>query len=108
MSHFYSHLVSIESILVELDDMDLSESEKKQLAYLVDANLHHTVLDAILSQLPEQQKERFLQHIHENDHDKIWEHLNEHAENIEEKIKKAAEDLKLELHQDIKEAKNRK
>jgi len=38
----------------------------------------------------------------------MWEHeMWEHEENIEEKIKKIAEDLKKELHKDIKEAKNR-
>ncbi|MBI2020363.1 hypothetical protein HYS94_02985 [Candidatus Daviesbacteria bacterium] len=105
---FYTHLVEIESIIVELDKMDLSEEEKMHLASLVDSSLHHTILDAILSELSEDDKKIFLRHVHEDDHQKIWQFLNEKTNNIEEKIKKAADDLKIELHKDIKRAKQEK
>ena len=104
MKHFYSHLIGIESIFVELDKMDLSKEEKIHLAQLVEANLQHTILDAILSQLKDHDKRAFMAHLNEGVHDKIWKFLNEKVENVEDRIKKVAEDLKIELHKDLKEA----
>lgn len=104
---FYSHLVEIESIVIELDKLDLSEDQRHHLATVIDSSVHYTILDAILSELNDQDKRVFLQHVKENDHDKIWKFLNIKVDNIEEKIKKAAEDLKMELHKDIKKARSR-
>lgn len=105
MRQFYTHLVEIQSIIVELDKMDLSSDEKLHLAHLVDSSLHHTILDAILSELPEEDKKIFIRHLHEDNYDRIWQFLNDRVDNIEEKIKKAAEDLKYEIHEDLKKAK---
>ena len=107
MKHFYSHLIEVESIIVELDKMGLSDREKLHLASLVDSSLHHIILDAVLSELSEEDKQKFLVHFKNNDHDKIWQLLNEKVDKIEEKIKTCADDLKKELHKDLKEAKNR-
>ncbi len=109
MTHnFYSHLVEIESVIVELDRLELSETEKKHLASLIDANLQHTILDAILSQLNQEDKKNFLKHLEEQDHQQIWQFLTAKIDNIEEKIKVAAQQLKKELHEDIKQSKNKK
>ena len=108
MKYFYSHLIEIESIVIELDKMDLTKEQKIHLAGLIDSSLHHTVLDAVLSELAPQDKKVFLKHLEENDHSKIWEFLNSHVDKIEDKIKKTADDLKQELHKDIKEAKEKK
>ena len=104
MSYFYSHLVGIESINFKLDEMDLSDEEKLHLAQLVDSSLHHRVLDAILSQLSDSDKRAFINYLKEDDHDKIWKFLNEKIDEVENKIKKAAEDLTGELHEDIRKA----
>lgn len=104
MSIFYSHLIKIDSIILELDKMDLSEEEKLHLAKLVDSTLHHTILDALLSELSESDKRVFMQHLNFGNHDKIWKFLNDKIEGVEEKIKKTAEDLKKELHQDLRKA----
>lgn len=100
--HFYSRIIEIESVIFELDKLDLSTDEKIHLATLIDSNLHQTILDTILSELSNSDKEIFFTHLNKNDHDKIWQHLIEKVENIEGKIKKAAEDLKEDLHKDIK------
>lgn len=103
--YFYSHIIDIESLVVELDKLDLEDHEKLHLSELVDSSLHNTVLDAILSELSEEDKKIFLKHL-ENDevHEKIWEHLNSKVDNIEEKIKIAADSLKEDLDKDLKEA----
>lgn len=107
MKYFYSHLIEIESVITELDKLDLSQEQKVHLTDLIDSSLHHTILDAILSELPETDKRAFLNHLKEEDREKIWKFLNEKIENIEDKIKKSAEDLKREIQKDLKKAKNR-
>ena len=104
---FYHHLIEIESITLELDKLNLSEEQQLHLASLIDSSLHHAILDAILSELSEDDKRVFLKHVHEGDDKKIWEFLNGKIDNIEDKIKKTADDLTLELHQDIREARQR-
>lgn len=104
MKHFYSHLITVESIVMELDKLNLSLDQKAHLSTLIDSSLHHTVLDAVLSELSPEDKKVFLNHLKEDDKGKIWQFLNEKVDNIEDKIKKAAEDLKSEMHKDLKEA----
>lgn len=108
MKQFYGHLIEIESILIELDKLDLTKEQKLHLTSLVDSSLHHTVLDVILSELPTVDKKIFLTHLKENDHGKIWQFLNQKAIGVEEKIKKAVDDLKMELHKDLNESQKQK
>lgn len=103
---FYSYLIEIDSILFELDQMDLSDKEKEHLISLVDTSLHNTILDVVLSELSDSDKRVFLTKLTCEDNSRVWEFLNQRVDKIEDKIKKAAEDLKNELHQDIKEAHN--
>lgn len=104
MRYFYSHLIEIDSLTFELDQMDLSDKEKKHLADLIDINLHNTILDAIFSELSEEDKKAVIEHLKDNKHSEVWSLLNERVEGIEDKIKAAAETVKKELHEDIKEA----
>lgn len=99
--YFYSHIIETSIISLELGKMDLAPSERVHLVSLVESQLHHVILDIVLSELSEEDKKIFLQHLSLDNHDKIWEHLKNRIENIEEKIKKAAEELKKELHKDI-------
>lgn len=101
MKYFYSHLIEIESIIIELDKMGLSREEKLHLAHLVDSSMHHTILNAILSELSDEDKRKFISHLNENNHDNIRKFLNEKVNKVEDKIKKAADDLKKELHKDL-------
>lgn len=107
MKHFYSHLIETSSLTLEIGNMNLSQEERVHLISLVESNLHHVVLDAVLSELNEEDKKYFLKHLAMEKHDEIWKLLNEKTKNIEEKIKKAAEDLKKELHRDIEITKRR-
>lgn len=105
MAYFYTHLINIETILVSLEDLKLSDKEKKHLAQLLDSNLHHTILDAVLSELSPADKQEFLKHLSASDHDKIWQLLNQRVDKIEDKIKQTADEFISEVHKDIKEAK---
>lgn len=102
--YFYTHIVDTSTLSLELGDMDLTSEERIHLLSLVESNIHHEILDLVLSELKSEDKKTFLTHVVSNDHDKVWKLLNEKVKGIEEKIKKAAETLKQELHKDIREA----
>lgn len=101
--YFYTHIVDTSTLSLELGDMDLTPKERVHLISLIDANLHHEVLDLILSELKPIDKTTFLAHLASEDHEKVWKFLNEKIKDVEIKIKKTADDLKKELHKDIKE-----
>ena len=105
MKQFYTELVDIESIIVELDKLELSKEERLHLAKIIDSSLHNVILDAILSQLQEDDKKIFLKHLKENDHMGIWRFLKGKIDGVEKKIREAAGELKLELHKDLKNTK---
>lgn len=103
--HFYSKLVTTDSLVEALNELDLTDEQRAHLLGIVESSLHHAILDAILSELPDEDKQTFLQYVTEDDHKKIWEFLNRKIDKIENKIVETAEGLKKELHQDIKETK---
>jgi hypothetical protein len=100
---FYSHIIEIDSVLVELDKMNLSQEQKEHLVDLIESHMHQVILDLILSELSDEDKKTFLQHLIEEKHDDLWIHLQSRIEKIEEKIKSAAQDVKEDLHNDIKD-----
>lgn len=104
MKHFYSNLIEIESLLIELDKIEMADHEKHELAQLIDSNIHNMVMDAILSKIPDSEKRKFAEIATSEDHQKIWEFLKSKSENIEEDIKRAASEIKKQLHNDVKEA----
>ena len=105
--HFYSHIIETSLISLKLGDMDLSKKERLHLLDLAHSQLHHVVMDTILSELSEDDKKYFLAYVASDEHGKIWELLNKRVEDVEEKIKKAAEDLKRELHEDIRKVRRK-
>ncbi len=108
MAYFYSHLIEIETIIVHLDEMELDDHHKEHLAALIDSSVHHTVLDVILSKLSEEDRQLFLEKLYKNPEDKeLMNFLKTRFRTIEEDIQSAVKELKEELHEDIKEAKNK-
>lgn len=87
---FYSHLIDIEILYLELDSLDLTDSEKDELKHHIHGSIHYTVLDVIMSDMPVEHKKSFLHYVVHDDHEKVWEHLKETTQDIEEKIKSAS------------------
>ncbi|MDZ4227725.1 MAG: hypothetical protein U1E54_00605 [Candidatus Levybacteria bacterium] len=104
--YFYTHIVDTSTLSLELSNMDLNPKERLHLLSLIDSNIHHEILDLILSELNSSDKKTFLTHLASEAHDKVWKLLQNKIDNIEEKIKKTAEEVKKELHKDIKEVKD--
>ena len=107
MKKFYTHLVEIDSLTVELDSLNLEDHHKHELARLMDENIHNVVMDAILSKLSDEDKNKFAQLVHSDDYDEIWKFLKEKSSDIEEEIRKATKEFKQELHKDLEEAKGK-
>ena len=103
MKHFYSHIITTDSLIVKLSNMKMSDDERTHLLSLMESSLHHAILDAILSELTASDKKLFLKELADEDHDAIWTFLKKRIDNIEGKIEKTAEDLQEQLHQDIDE-----
>lgn len=101
--YFYTHIIDTSTLSLELGNMNLTPKERMHLISLIDSNIHHEILDLILSELNPEDKKTFLAHLASENHDKIWKLLNSKVDNIEEKIKKTAETLKKELHKDIED-----
>lgn len=103
--HFYSEIVEMDSVYIEIDSLEISDDEKSHLKRMIGSSLHHAILDAILSELSEDDKRIFLDHVFSGRNDEVWVHLNEKIEKIEEKIQKTADDLKDKIREDIKSTK---
>jgi len=103
--HFYTHIVETETVSLELDALDLKSHEKEHLERLVEAQIHHVVVDTVLTELSDADKKTFLEQMHTKNYDKLWKLLNAKIDKAEEKIKKAAQDITKELLKDIKDLK---
>lgn len=104
--HFYSQLINNEALYIELEQLDLEPDEREDLLKLVEANLHHAILEAVLDELSEADKQIFLEHVAHDRHDKVWEHLKSRIDQIETKIKATADSLMEDLYKDIKTVKD--
>ena len=102
---FYSHLVTIDSVALELERLDMSEQERSHLLVLVDSTLHHMITQAVLDELSSEEKKVFLDHVQKGERDKVWQLFDTRTKKIEEKIKVISEELKKELSKDIQEEK---
>ena len=58
--NFYNHLIVIDTIHVGLDTLELTPEEKQELLDLAENNIHHKVIDTVLSELKSQIKKHFL------------------------------------------------
>lgn len=105
--HFYSHIVSVESVHIEMSYLDMSDAEKKHLGEIAESTMHHTILDTVLSSLSEEDRKVFLRQLHIDDHAGIWRFLNKKTRGIEKDILKTGEELLKKLHKDINEAKTK-
>lgn len=104
---FYSHIIEVHHVSLEIDDTEMSEKEKKHLNRLFESSVHTSVMDHILLSLPEEEHERFVKRVHEDNHEGIWEVLGA-VSNIEQIIKTAAHAVRNEFLKDIREDKKRR
>lgn len=98
---FYTHLISLESIHMAFDDLELHPEHREELLIILESHIHHVVLDLILSKLPEEERKQFMAHLATENHDELWNVINAHIDAAEAHIVLAVEAVKAELHADI-------
>lgn len=103
IKHFYSYHIEIESVILEINSLPIKDNEKKHLIELAESQIHHGVLDSILSELSPEDKKTFLSHMNSKNHEKTWKFLSSVLKNAEEIIEDAASKVKKELHRDLQE-----
>ena len=104
---FYDHLVVIDEVTTLLDSLD-TES-RNEIISLIDQTLHHHILDTILTHLPKEHHETFLERFHKAPHDpELLVFLKEYAVvDIEKAISEKAKKVKKSLLSEIKKSKHR-
>lgn len=105
--HFYSHLITIETVHIEVSNLDLSDDERKHLEKLSEENLHSKLLDTVLSELKGEDKKIFMKLVHAGDHHSTWRFLNKKTNNLEYLIKEIGGRLVANLHHDIRRTKSK-
>lgn len=106
MMYFYAHLIQIEPLLQELEELNLTNQQKHHLAALIDSHIHHNVMDLILSELTDQDKQLLLEKLADKKAGaEILEYLESKSAGIEYRIKSLISEVKNELHTDVKESK---
>ena len=106
--YFYSQIITTDTLHVALEELEVSSEEKEHLEMLIDSSLYHTILNAILNELTEEDKKLFLEQLLSEEDVEILHFLQNKIDKIEDKIKTAADGLIEELHKDIKEVKEGK
>lgn len=103
---FYDHLVNIEEIWRELENYEIETEEREEIRIIIDETFHHQTLDIILTRLPLEHHQTFLDRFYRSPHDQdllvLLKELIE--EDIEEEIKKQAQKIKTEILADIKKS----
>lgn len=106
MSHFYSHLIKVEPVLLKLEQLELSQEQKLHLTSLVDSTVHQTVLDLVLVKLDTEDKERFISMLEQEiEMEMLWEFINTKVDNAKEQIYHTIDQLIREFIEDIEESK---
>lgn len=103
--YFYSHIIETTEISLEIGDLDIPKEDRVKLIALAEENLHHSLLDLVLSHLSEEDKKTFLSHLVTSDHKKAWEFVVDRVENAQQKIIDKALKIKKDLQKDIQKTK---
>lgn len=106
---FYDHLVGLEEISAELKGYHLQQEEYEELIRIADETLHHHVLNIILTRLPKEKHQLFLESFHTTPHEeKLLDFLKQEATpEIEAEIAGEAKKIKSEILSEIRRAKRK-
>lgn len=103
---FYDHLIILEKLEVALSSQDLSGKEKEEIHQMIDESIHFHMMTKILDRLPRQHHKDFLDRFHKTPHhEDLLKFLKEKIINIEDLIRKEAEDLEKLFLKDIRSTK---
>jgi transposase len=99
--YFYDHVISVESVHRAIDDLELPTDQRVELRRLLEAQVHHNIMNLILSELPPEDRAQFLEYHSAGDSERMWALLSEKIESVEEKIRDVSDELVAQMHKDI-------
>ncbi len=104
--HIFDHLTQVEEIITEIDIHDLDVLDKDELVQLIKQILNHHTLDTVLTHLPQDKHEHFLQEYRQDPtNQQLLAWLKQEIQaDIEEAIKVQAAKIKKEILTEIKKA----
>lgn len=107
---WYDHLIILEEVEVELNNLNLEAEEKEELNHLIDEMVHHRVMDRVLRVLPRHHHANFLIEFKKRPHDPaLVDYIDEKIdESVERHIKEEIKILKEELLEDLTTKSKRK
>lgn len=95
MKIFYDHIINVSDIITEVERLEIQPEEKEELAQIVDSTIHHEVISVILTHLPEENHQEFLERFHAKPHDdKLLDYLKVKVEDIEDKLQDTGKSLR--------------
>ena len=95
MKIFYDEIIQIGELMTHIQHLEIETEEKEELAQMVDETIHHEVMSAILTHLPEEHHEEFLERFQAKPHDpSLLQYLKAKVENIEDKLKETGAELR--------------
>lgn len=99
--HFYIHIIDMTPLYERIDTLHISGVERRNLIMIAESHIHQAIIDAVLTELAEEDKPIFLEHLDSNNHQSIWDMLTDKIEDVEDKIVDVAHRLRDELIGDI-------
>lgn len=103
---FYDHLINIEAVWGEFENYEIELEEREEIEIIIDETFHHQIMGIILTYLPSEFHQTFLDRFYQSPFDKeLLGFLKKQIKvDIEEEIKKQAEKIKKEILSDIKKS----
>lgn len=104
---YYDHLIAYEEIELEISKISQSREEKEELWQIVDEMIHHKVLDLVLSKLPKDKHQEFMEKFVAAPHDEgLFDYLNDKiGDDVEKLIKTELDKLAKDILKEIKQSK---
>ncbi len=103
--YFYSHLITLEHVKMELSGLDLSDKQKSELLDIAQRQIHHVMMDQALTHIKGEDKKKFLEHIANEEHEQAWNVLRTHVKDAEKHLLYAAHEIYEQLREDIRSVK---
>jgi len=92
---FYDEIIQIGELMTHIQHLEIDTQEKEELANLVDETVHHEMVSVILTHLPEEYHEEFLERFQARPHDEsLLAYLKAKIEGIEEKLATAGAEIR--------------
>jgi len=101
--HFYSHLVDLNEISNHLSQLHINIEEKNELLHLVYENIHHAVIELVLDIIDDKDKDIFLFHLENKNHNEVFLILSKKRDNPENVILDVIQKTQKEAIEDITE-----